>query len=94
MRWRREVRPRLLRAAVDATRSLRWSAKLLELLIEELYVDEPLEELLRARLSQLQKRRYPQAVAIALILRHSWRADDLACVFERLGLTGPVRRKK
>jgi xanthine dehydrogenase YagT iron-sulfur-binding subunit len=32
-------------------------------------------------------RQYPQAVAVALILRHSWRADDLACILERLGVT-------
>jgi hypothetical protein len=59
---------------------------LAELLFEELYVNDGLEELLGARVRGLQKRQYPQAIAMALILRHSWRADDLACILKRLGL--------
>jgi hypothetical protein len=59
---------------------------LAELLFDELYVDDSLEELLSARVQELQKRRYPQAIAVALILRHSWRADDLYYILERLGL--------
>jgi hypothetical protein len=55
--------------------------------LEELYVDDGLEELLVKAPSRLQVRQYPQAVAVVLILRHSWRADDLACILERLGLT-------
>ena len=62
----------------------------MEVLLEELYVDDGLEKLLGKAPSALQVRQYPQAVAVALILRHSWRADDLACILERLGLTnGP-----
>ena len=59
----------------------------MKVLVEELYVDDGLEELLGKAPSRLQVRQYPQAVAVALILRHSWRADDLACILERLGLT-------
>lgn len=89
-RWRRDVRPRSVRSAVSATASLRWSPSLMKVLVEELYVDDGLEELLGKAPSRLQVRQYPQAVAVALILRHSWRADDLACILERLGLTnGP-----
>jgi hypothetical protein len=66
------------------------SARLLELLIEEMYVDDGIEELLGDCLHDLPKRRYPQAIARALLLRHSWRADDLACLIERLGLTGSL----
>jgi hypothetical protein len=29
---------------------------------------------------------YPQAVAVALILRHSWHPDDLALILKRLKL--------
>lgn len=62
----------------------------MEVLLEELYMDDGLEELLGKSPGELQLRQYPQAVAAALILRHSWRADDLACILERLGLTnGP-----
>ena len=86
-RWRRDVRPRAVRSAVSATASLRWSSSLMEVLLEELYVDDGLEELLGKSPTELQLRQYPQAVAAALILRHSWRADDLACILERLGMT-------
>ena len=85
-RWRREVRPQILRSTVVATESLPWSPALLELLFEELYVDGSLEEVLGSRPRELQKRRYPQAIAVALVLRHSWLPQDLACILERLGL--------
>lgn len=89
-RWRRNVRPRAIRSAVAATGSVRWSPSLMEVLLEELYVDDCLEELLGTAPDALRVRQYPQAVAVALILRHSWRADDLACILARLGVTdGP-----
>ena len=86
-RWRRDVRPRAVRSAVSATAMLRWSPSLMKVLLEELYVDDGLEGLLGKSPSELQIRQYPGAVAAALILRHSWRADDLACILERLGMT-------
>jgi len=86
-RWRREVRPRILRRAVAETDSLSWSPTLLELLLDELYAYEGLEELLGNRVRRFQKREYPQAIAMALLLRHSWLADDLAWMLERLGLS-------
>jgi len=58
----------------------------METLLEELYVDDGLEGLLGKSPSELQICQYPGAVAAALILRHSWRADDLACILERLGM--------
>ena len=59
---------------------------LIEALLEELYVDDRFEELLRRAPGELRSREYPQAIAVALILRHSWHPDDLACMVERLGL--------
>jgi len=59
----------------------------MEVLLEELYVDDGLEGLLGKSPSELRVRQYPGALAAALILRHSWRADDLACILERLGMT-------
>lgn len=59
----------------------------MEVLLEELYVDDGLEGLLGKPPNELQVRQYPQAIAAALILRHSWRADDLAFILERLGVT-------
>jgi hypothetical protein len=66
----------------------------LELLIEELYIDESIDDLLGAHRHDLPTRRYPEAIAIALILRHSWRADDLAYIVERLGLNGGTRARR
>ena len=85
-RWRRDVRPQIIEAAVAATKSLKWSPCLIEVLLDELYVDEQLEKLLAKTPGKLPSRQYPQAVALALILRHSWRADDLAWIVKRLGV--------
>ena len=67
-RWRQGVRPERLQYASTATRQLRWSADLLELLIEELHVGEDLEQLIGVAVRELPRQRYPQAVAIALML--------------------------
>ena len=66
----------------------------MEVLVEELYADDGLEELLGKSPSELPVRQYPQAVAVALILRHSWRADDLACILARLGVRHGSSLKK
>jgi len=58
-RWRRDVRPRSVRSAVSATASLRWSPSLMKVLIEELYVDDGLEELLGKASNELQMRQLP-----------------------------------
>jgi hypothetical protein len=70
---------------VSATKALRWSPALVEAILEELYVDDHFEELLGAP-GELRARQYPQAIAVALILRHSWHPDDLACILKRLKL--------
>ena len=53
---------------------------MLELLFEELFLDGSLEGVLGGRPQELQKRRYPQAIAVALVLPHSWLPEDLACI--------------
>ena len=85
-RWRRQTRLGLLTNAVEATASLPWSSALIELLVVEMYVADALEELHGAKLQSLDTARYPQAVALALVLRHSWQPEDLKDVLERLGL--------
>ena len=85
-RWRRDTRPSLVRAAVSATRSLRWNRQLIEAVLEELYVDDHFEELLGRAPGDLRPGQYAQAIAVALILRHSWHPDDLACMLKRLTL--------
>ena len=85
-RWRRDTRPTLVRAAVSATKSLRWNRRLIEAVLEELYVDDHFEELLGRTPGDLRPGQYAQAIAVALILRHSWHPNDLACMLKRLKL--------
>jgi hypothetical protein len=85
-RWRRDVRPTAVRAAVSATKALRWSRTLIEAVLEELYVDDQFDELLGRAPVDLRPGQYAQAIAVALILRHSWHPDDLACMLKRLKL--------
>jgi hypothetical protein len=49
-------------------------------------VDDHFEELLGRALGNLRPGQYAQAIAVALILRHSWHPDDLACMLKRLKL--------
>lgn len=87
LRWRRERRSHALRAIAVRFKRARWSVKLLELLVEELYVTEELFALLPP-IRDLPVTRYPQLVAVALALRHSWRPDDLRELTRRLGAAG------
>ncbi len=85
-RWRRDTRPKSVRAAVSATKGIRWARPLIEAVLEELYVDDHFEELLGRAPGDLRPGQYAQAIAVALILRHSWHPDDLACMLKRLKL--------
>ena len=85
-RWRRDTRSKAIRAAVSATKRLHWSRPLIEAVLEELYVDDHFEELLGRAPGNLRPGQYAQAIAVALILRHSWHPDDLACMLKRLKL--------
>ena len=58
----------------------------MEAVLEELYVDDHFEELLGRAPGDLRPGQYAQAIAVALILRHSWHPDDLACMLKRLKL--------
>ena len=85
-RWRRDIRPKAIQVAVSSTKALRWSRPLIEAVLEELYVDDHFEELLGRASGDLRPSQYAQAIAVALILRHSWHPDDLACKLKRLKL--------
>src|SRR5581483_9381595 len=93
-RWRRDSRPAAVRAAVAATKALKWSRPLVEALLEELYIDDHFEELLGRAPGDLRPSHYPQAIAVALILRHSWHPDDLACMLKRLNTRCNSRRQR
>ena len=55
------------------------------LILDELYADDSFSVLVGKPETPI--RHYPQALAIAIALRHSWRRDDLQQVADRLGLT-------
>jgi hypothetical protein len=63
---------------------LGWTRPLVEAVLEELYIDDHFEELLGKQIGGLRPGQYAQAIAVALILRHSWHPDDLACMLKRL----------
>lgn len=90
--WRARVRLAQLRVITRRTQHLSWTPRLIKSLLDELNVDELFEDLI-GPLRGLPKRQYPQAVALAIALRHSWRPDDLAYIVNRLGIA-PSRKRR
>jgi hypothetical protein len=69
-RWRRDNRQAAVSAAVSVTDGVRWSPRLVDTLLSELYVGDDFEELLGCDARGLSPDQFPKAVAVALILRH------------------------
>jgi ParB/RepB/Spo0J family partition protein len=84
-RWRNELRPRAVRLIAERTAKLPWSPMLLRLLLEEIRPDELFLEVL-GKPDRIAVKHYPQALAIALALRHGWQRDDLFVFSKRLGV--------
>lgn len=72
-----------LRRLRDRTRGLRWSRNLVARLLEELGEEDELEELVGS-LKILRPSQYPQAVALAIALRYSWRRDEFGRIAKRI----------
>ena len=92
-RWREELRPRALRLLAARTTKLPWSRALLKLVVHELYPDDLFSELI-GNLDRVPRRRWPQVIALAVALRHSWRQDGLTQLARLLRITtasSPVR---
>lgn len=89
--WRRTVRPAILRRATIATTGLEWTPALFATLLEELRENDGLEALLGPMRKDLADVAYPQVIALALILRHSWKPQDLRRILETLEV---IDRKK
>ena len=92
-RWREELRPRSLRLFAAHTTKLQWSRALLKLVVHELYPDDLFSELI-GNLERVPRRRWPQVIALAVALRHSWRQDGLTQLARSLRITtatSPVR---
>ena len=84
--WRWHKRAHALGLVAQRTQELRWSPRVLQALLEELWIGKEFDLLVGPPRS-LSTRRYPQAVAVALALRHSWRRDDLRWILRRLGIS-------
>ncbi len=82
-RWREELRPRALRLFAARTTKLPWSRALLKLVVRELYPDDLFSELI-GNLDRVPRRRWPQVIALAVALRHSWRQDGLTRLVQSL----------
>src|SRR3954453_15686261 len=92
-RWREELRPRALRLFAAGTSNLQWSRALLKLVVRELYPDDLFTELI-GNLDRVPRRRWPQVIALAVALRHSWRRDGLARIVNSLHVRlHPTKRK-
>src|SRR5581483_4455242 len=93
-RWREELRPRALRLFAARTATLPWSRALLKLVVRELYPDDLFTELI-GNLDRVPRRRWPQVLALAVALRHSWRRDGLARIVRSLRIRlHPAKRKR
>jgi len=84
-RWRTELRPRAVRLIAERTAKLAWSRTLLRLIIDELRPDDLFAEIV-AKPDAVPVRRYPQTIALALAVRHSWERDTLTRLAKRLGI--------
>ena len=58
---------------------------LLRLLLEDIRPDELFLDVL-GKPDRIATKRYPQAIAVALALRHGWQRDDLVMFSKRLGV--------
>jgi hypothetical protein len=79
--WRANARVPALREFARGLAGLEWNGALFLLLLEELHIGDEFDALV-GRPENLPVKRYPEAIAVAIALRHSWRPDDLADVVE------------
>src|SRR5262249_10861324 len=86
-RWRRELRPRAIHLIASRTTTLTWTRALVRLLLDELQSEDDLFSEIVGPLDRIPPKRFPQAVAIALALRHSWLQADLTRIANRLRIS-------
>jgi len=87
--WRRRLRPQILHQLVEQSNDLPWSSRLITLLLSELHVGDEFYDLVDSA-EQPGPQEYPQLIALALLLRHSWFPEDLADTAVWLGLTSTL----
>ena len=83
--WRRLTRPLILNEFLNRTRDLCWSRELIDLLLDELHVSDEFDDLI-GRVPPSAPVNYPQLLALALVLRHSWFPEDLTRIIAETGV--------
>lgn len=91
------MRPQLLRSLAHHLRGLKWSPRLLAVVLDELHVSDELEAIL-GDLRRVPTREYGRTLALAVAIRHSWKPDDLAWLTGQLRLRhtprGPQKTRR
>jgi hypothetical protein len=83
--WISVTRPLLVEQLAAVAMNLQFDRRLLTALLQELGVDDTFHVLV-GHPETVPEERYGHAIATALLLRHSWRPDDLEECAQRLGL--------
>ncbi len=81
--WRERERYTALVDFARRTKGAKCSKRLFLLLLEELYIGDEFDEII-GRPEKVPASRYAEAVAFAIVLRHSWRPEDLTAVSNAL----------
>jgi hypothetical protein len=87
--WQRRVRPQILHTLINTTHDLPWSRRLINLLLDELHISDDFDRLIGPT-ARRPAADFPQLLAIAVLLRHSWCPRDLARTARRLGLSSSL----
>jgi hypothetical protein len=90
-RWRDELRPCAMRLFAARTARLQWSRALVNALLDELHPHDLFTDLV-GNVDRVARRQWPHVVAVAVVLRHSWRRDSFAAIAKRLHVSLPTHR--
>ena len=92
-RWITTERPRIIRELAGAAFDATLDRRVFTFLLDELAVDETFAALV-GEPTHILEREYGYALVVALLLRHSWREDDLEHCARRLGIIEQSSVKK
>jgi hypothetical protein len=91
--WIAVERQRILRELAAASCDATLDRRVFTFLLDELAVDETFAGLV-GEPTHISEREYGHAIVVALLLRHSWREDDLEHCAKRLGIVEQRSVKK
>lgn len=85
--WREESRIPALHTLLRRTKGLRLTRSLFLEVLDELGINDDFDEIVGDPMT-LPPARFPQAIAMAIVLRHSWYSTSLANIAEALEISG------